>query len=169
MYAYYITTENHIKRYKIYSPLAERRGKWLTNASSNTVQGIRQLRMTSYDLIVTKSLKDVMVLRVLGFEAIALQNEGAKIPTWVNSVIDTYYHDIFVLYDNDETGKVTSNALCDKHKYSKIEIPDFLYKESGIKDISDYVKVYGKKNGKELISNLISFEKQRKSDGDLPF
>ncbi len=167
-YAYRLSTVNGIKLYKIYSPLAIRGGKWLTNAGSETVQGISNLSFIGDNVIITKSLKDVMVLHMLGYESIALQNEGAKVPGWVISILRMYYKNTFVLYDNDIKGKIESEKLVREHNYFKIEIPDYL-REENIKDISDYVEKYGRKKGRLLISNLIAFEKAKLEDYDLPF
>lgn len=166
-YAYKLSINNGITLYKIYSPLSEK-GKWLTNAGNETVQGIANLDFEKEDVIITKSLKDVMVLNMLGFESIALQHEGAKMAAWVDSVLRMYYSNIYVLYDNDQTGKIQSEILCKEYKYKKIEIPDYLRDEK-IKDISDFVKKYGLPKGEKLINNLILFEHSKESDEGLPF
>jgi len=168
VYSYHLGYLNTLPMYKIYAPYSER-GKWLTNAGNNIVQGIDNVDWKVKDIILTKSLKDVMVLYKIGFQSFAVQHEGATLEAAVRAMIIAKQSNIFVLYDNDLTGKRESDKLIEKHPhFTKISIPDYL-NELGIKDISDYVKKYGLEKGKILINNLINYEKYKVSDGDLPF
>lgn len=168
-YAYWLSIHDKKDIFKIYSPFAPKGRKWLSNASSDVVQGIAQLQFDDNKLIITKSLKDVIVLRILGYESIALLHEGAKIPYWIESMLKRYYNHIFVLYDNDNTGKIESNRLANRHGYINISVPEYLLEQENVKDISDYVKRFGIKKGKALMSNLIIDELSKTLNDGLPF
>lgn len=132
-------------RIKIYCPFSNKdnlsgnKRKWLSNTTNTDVFGLNLLS-SSKVLIITSSLKDVMVLNSLGFQAIAFQSELVKKSEFIDSLIGklkllfTY---IFVLFDNDLTGQVRSQQLVDE--YDLINI-----RQTYLKDISDYHAKFGK-------------------------
>lgn len=151
-YAYRFTKYKQFS-YKIYSPMNNnKKYKWLFNGTKEDIEGFDQLPLFGELLIITKSLKDVMVLHELGFYSISLQGEGNKLENDVYENISKRFSKIIVLYDNDSAGINGSNLLSKKYELQQIFIP----KESDCKDISDYMLLFGKEKSKELISNLIS-------------
>ena len=108
VYAYKLTHEKTFDNYyKIYSPLADKKGKWLSNAPANVIQGILQLKITDKLVFITKSLKDVMVLGLLGYRAVALQSETTLLTNEILDRIKYLVHKeakFIILYDNDDTG-----------------------------------------------------------------
>lgn len=166
VYAYKLDTVDKIQRWKIYSPLSIGGNKWLTNANKSIVQGLKNLDLVTNRFILTKSLKDVMVLRILGYESAALQSETSEMPQWFEGFLHLNYKRHYVLYDNDEAGRYGADKLIkESPKLMKIEIPDYL----NVKDISDYIKKYGYKKAKLLIHNLIAFKDSEYTGKDLPF
>src|SRR5690606_12979161 len=76
MYSYQI--DDKFKIYRPFSP--DKKYKWLSNTRIDNIQGMKQLPERGELLIITSSLKDCMVLRVLGYYAIAPMGEGMIIP-----------------------------------------------------------------------------------------
>ena len=136
IYSYKIN--NHFKGYR---PLNyDKLGKWITNTKIDDVQGLKQLKSTE-NLILTSSLKDTIVLNILGYNAIALNSESQY------TDLDISY----IFYDNDNPGINYAKKLSEKRNIPYIHIP-LEYKE---KDISDFVKSYNLEEGKKLMNKLI--------------
>lgn len=150
-------------RFKIYRPNTVKLKKWRSSLKPLDIQGFEQLSATNKILIITKSLKDVMVLKELGYDSVAPASETTKIPTNVITNLKQRFNKIYVLYDDDATGQKTSTEMAENHGFKTIYIP----REDGVKDISDYVKKYGLKQGEALIKNLLKIaknvQKQRES------
>ena len=67
---------------KIYRPHSlTRKDKWRNNCGTYDLQGLAQLPDKGKLLIITKSLKDIMVLYEYGYTAVAPQSEHSSIPT----------------------------------------------------------------------------------------
>ncbi len=85
--------------------------KWFTNTNKNTIGGTKTLPFLGDDLYISKSYKDWRVLTNLGLSVIYFQNEG-MFPDMEN--LDIYiqmFKNVFVLFDNDETGIKASKNL----------------------------------------------------------
>lgn len=144
MYAYKVDN-----KFKIYKPLASKYTKWRSNLSNYNVQGLDQLRQCkSKDLlIITKSMKDVMVLYEMGYNAISPSSETTFIPDDIYKKLKKEFNRIVLLFDRDETGVRRTRTL--SKEYS---IPGILvHKKFKAKDISDAVKT----NGFEVIKNWL--------------
>lgn len=61
--------------WKIYAPHADKENKWRSNTHQYNIQGYEQLPSEGELLIITSSLKDVIVLSKLGYPAIAFVSE----------------------------------------------------------------------------------------------
>lgn len=133
-------------RYKIYSPMNVKY-KFINNYKSTFAEGFIQLKKDSDKLIITKSLKDVMVLRSLNYEAISPRSENTVLPKEYFKWVNTHYKKIRVLFDND----MKHNG--DRYPYNKVYIP----KDSNCKDISDFIREYGKKETENLLINILKF------------
>lgn len=147
MYAYKIQN-----KFKIYRPLSDKKDKWRTNTSENDIQGYQQLPEKGNTLIITKSLKDVMVLYELGISAISPNSEGTLIPSHIINDLNERFKNIYILYDNDEAGINASKILSDTIGKKRI----FLNEE---KDISDYIKRFGLNQTKKMIYEKIEIIK----------
>lgn len=150
MYAYKV-----FDKFKIYRPLASKYTKWRTNLTTSDVQGLAQIPEKGDLLIITKSLKDVMVLYEMGYTAISAASETTFIPEDILSGLKEKWKYIVLLYDRDKAG--IQNA----RKYSKqYNLPAFfINKKFKSKDISDAVKNCGFDNIKQwLIKELKCYD-----------
>lgn len=148
-YAYLIAIENQINHYKIYSPYSEY--KWINNCKSHHYQGYNQLPESGDTLIITKSLKDVMVLYQFGYSSIAPQSEAQLVDKDFMKTLKKRFNRIIMFFDNDGPGINGAMKNCDKYKLEMITVPlDYC-----AKDISDVIEMYGTDVGKELMKQLI--------------
>ncbi len=135
MYAYKV-----YERFKIYRPLASKYTKWRTNLTNRHVQGLAELPQEGGNLlIITKSLKDVMCLYEMGFNAIAASSETTFIPDDILQSLRSKWKHIIILYDRDPTGVKTTRSYSRQYKLDAI----FVHKKFKAKDISDAVKGNG--------------------------
>jgi len=140
-------------KYKIYKPLSNKKDKWIGNCNNYDIQGLEQLDDKGDLLIITKSLKDVMVLYKLGYKSIAPNSENNGIPKCIINNLKSRFTKIVVFYDNDFSGINGSMSLCDKYDLESIMIPVGLPK-----DISDYIKEYGIKEASKLMKEELCEE-----------
>ena len=136
--------------YKFLSPYSEY--KWLSNCNAEHFQGYNQLPWTGELLLITKALKDVAVLRKLGYYSIAPQSEQNPITKSFMKLLKNRFKQIMIFYDNDIPGISGANKLCITHELNSIIIP----KETEIKDISDYVKYRGLEKASILMKELLN-------------
>lgn len=142
----YYVDDLGILRRKIYSPF-ELDFKWTSNITTLVVQGIKNLPKNGDLLIITKSMKDLLVLTELGYIAIATNNETSFMPIDVLDGLKKRFKKIIILFDNDETGIKFSEILCKEYELSSIFTP--------LKDASDTIKEYKPKITKEIIDEQI--------------
>jgi len=145
---YYYKLDN---AYKVYRPFSAKKGKWLSTTKEFDIQGLKQLPKKGELLIITSSMKDVLVLKVLGYDAIALGGEGNNIPDKILDYLYTYYDNIIIFYDNDEPGLKYGQKMAENVSGGYIHIP-LEYKE---KDISDFIHIHRIDNTIDLMRKLI--------------
>ena len=134
-------------KYKLYRPHAPNKDdKFRNDFTENHIEGFCQLKYESDLVVVTKSLKDVMMLYEYGIEAVASHSESNILPQKVLDYLHSKYKHVVIWYDND--GKTQA----DKYEEPKVYVPI----ESGEKDPSDYRRTYGDLATKVLISNTLS-------------
>lgn len=124
--------------WKIYQPYADKKLKWRSNCPENVIQGYNQLKATGDYLIITKSLKDVVLLDDLGFNAIAPQAETNSISIELVLELRKRFTKVLLLYDNDVPGIKAAESISEQH-----DLPIF-YMPEGTKDASDFTELYGK-------------------------
>lgn len=149
--------------YKIYRPLNPSKvGKWLSTTKQEDIQGMKQLPLIKLGklLIITSSMKDLLVLKILGYDAIALGGEGNRIPAKILDYLYASFEEILIFYDNDEAGIKYAQKLSEEIKAGYVYIP-LEYKDT--KDISDFIKKYDKKQAGCLIKQLINGWREYKS------
>lgn len=150
-YAYLFYKDNKYS-YKLYQPLASKKHKWKSNIDKSVLQGWSQLPPNDSILIITKSLKDVMVFYSIGISSIAMQSETSSIKLSVMNELRSRFDTIYVLQDYDRAGILGTYNLTRIYPFLKwFFIQDKTNKTNGLKDVSDYIK---NKNKQELI-NLI--------------
>lgn len=150
------TTSNPIFIYKIfdkmkcYRPFEKNKSwKWLSNTSRYDIQGWEQLPENNDEetLIITKSLKDVAVLRTLGYLAIAPPAESVLIPPAAMKLLRDQYNikKFILLYDRDHGGMVGARKMFIKYR-GEYNISFKFLDKSIPKDISDFYRKFGKKS-----------------------
>jgi DNA primase len=154
MYAYKI-----FDKFKIYRPYSQyKKDKWRTNCSTIDIQGFEQLPEEGDLLILTKSLKDIMVLDELGYTAVALQSENDKLNYKIFNNLSERFKKIVILFDNDEPGKESAAKLASEYNIEYCFIDSSIYELYNVKDISDYIHIFGKEQTIKLLKSLIKNE-----------
>jgi DNA primase len=132
MYAYKV-----YDKFKIYRPLASKYTKWRTNLTNRHVQGLAELPKEGGNLlIITKSLKDVMCLYEMGFNAIAASSETTFIPEDILKSLRKKWKHIVIIYDRDKTGMKTAREYSKQFGLDAV----FVHKKFKAKDVSDAVR-----------------------------
>jgi hypothetical protein len=142
MYAYLFDN-----RMKLYRPFSKKIVKWRNNCILSDIQGLLQLPDKGDILIITKSLKDVMVLYELGFNAIAPQSETPNFNEDLIEDLRKRFKKIVVWYDNDAPGVRNSILLTEKIEADYFNIPKGMPK-----DPSDFLLDYEAEDLLELLS-----------------
>ena len=156
-YGYYFgNSEDGRELWKIYYPF-RKTFRFIGNIKTTTIQGYQQLPKKSKLLVITKSLKDVMLLFTLGIAAIAPQSETQFISDDVLNTLKTRFKYIVLVFDHDQTGIEFTNKI--KRKYDWI-IPMIIPRKYKAKDISDFYKMYGREKTILLIKEGIKYLKQ---------
>lgn len=134
MYAYKVND-----KFKIYRPLASKYTKWRSNLTNSDIQGLHILPPKGDILIITKSLKDVMVLHEMGYDAISPSSETTFIPQDILDNIVQQFKRVYILFDRDKTGVKRTRELSKKYNIEGF----FINKRFKAKDISDAVMLNG--------------------------
>lgn len=142
-YAYFFFDQ----KFKIYFP-QRKMFRFLCN--TDRLQGYHQLPAYGELLIITKALKDVMVLWELGYLAVAPQGETAIIAPQVIEELKERFKYIVVFFDNDEAGHKGAEKLV-----IQVDEAIFIPEHLGIKDISDFSKEKGVEEAKRLLFELL--------------
>ena len=138
--------------YKIYFPM-RKENRFITNTNNFIIQGYDQLP-ESYDfLIITKSLKDVMVLDLFNIPAIAPQAEGNNIPEDIIEMLKERFPIILINYDFDYAGIKAANKARKKFDVLPIFMTNGRFNtiDFGSKDPAEYINKNGPDKTKELI------------------
>lgn len=146
-YRFFKNACEYLKIYNPYSPTKE--GKWLTNVGSDCLQGYDQLPETGDLLIITKSLKDVMVYYEMGISAVGLQAETNKISKKSWNELNKRFKRVVINLDADDQGYTSTGDLLLEHDI------EFFFIHHLFKDISDYTKEFGLVHAKKLIKNKL--------------
>lgn len=156
-YAYcFIEGKDGQETYKIYQPYSENY-KWINNHNNSIWQGWEQLPNVGKNLIITKSLKDVMSLyEVAGYPAVALQSENIFPKYHVYEQLERRFEGIELLYDNDFDKEINwglkfGEELATYLGIINCTIPD-KYK---CKDFSDLVKKFGRDEAQKILNNNV--------------
>lgn len=146
-----INSSHYDDQFKIYRPYSDKKGKWVSNTDQFGIQGLEQLPKKGELLIITSSMKDVLVLNLMGYNAIALGGEGNTIPEKILDYLWACFDNIVVFYDNDKAGLKYGKNFSEQIGAGNIYIPV----EYETKDISDYVEKYTFIKGIELMKELL--------------
>lgn len=149
-YCYYNGNIEGIRRFQIYVPFSKT-DKWYSNLPKNTVHSLINLPKGGDSLIITKSLKDVMVLTKIGHNSIAPPSEGVILPDNTMNYFKKRFKQIYTLYDFDYMGITSSNKMRRLYKTIPLFLTNgrFNTKDYGYKDPSDFIAA---KNYKQFIN-----------------
>jgi len=151
IFGYVIADNEGNEAIKCYRPL-DREAKWISSTTTKHINGFNQLPFLGDLVVITKSMKDVMVLDNFGYTSIAPQGENNKLtgPQW-ESLKHTFKR-IVIFYDNDISGMKAAQKAADELNCDYVYIPhDYM-----VKDISDFHKMYGPSKTKQLLENLFN-------------
>ena len=166
------TPTNPINVYKIfdkikgYRPLETNKSKkWISNVTRYDIQGWEQLPdMNEVDtIIITKSLKDVAVLRTLGYLAIAPSSESVMLPPTAMKLLYTQYgiRKFIVLYDRDHGGMTGARKMFTAYRGTYNITFKFLGR--GLpKDVADFRRNLGVMPLKRYLLYLLNYEPNAK-------
>ena len=148
-YAYVERKEGKISL-KIYQPLNTNGYKWSSKHDSSVVSLWTKIPEYGDILCICSSLKDSLCLYAnSGIPSIAPQGEGFNMSNTAISELKRRYKHIFVLFDNDDAGKIDGLKFSTNTGFINIVLPDY-----GAKDVSDLYKLLGKDKWLEIIIPL---------------
>lgn len=132
--------------WKIYKPFSTQR----FFMDSTTLQGYNQLPASGDLLVITKSMKDVILLDALGYPAVAPHGERVKIIDEISD-LKLRFKKIVLLFDNDQPGIEGAKILSEKYDIPMVYIDP----SEKAKDISDYYRLNNYSKTIALLSNLL--------------
>ena len=141
-------------RLKVYRPNIKGKDKWRNNASKEDIQGFSYLPDKGELLIITKSYKDIMVLKKhLGLPSISFSSESSKIEEEIVDYLYSRFDNIIIWYDNDEPGIKHGNLISEETGIPNVYIPT----EYEATDPAALFKKYGKVKFTEVSKQLLKF------------
>jgi len=129
---------------KVYYPF-NRKHRFITNTGS-ALQGYEQLPENGRYIVLTKSMKDVMLLARYKVPAVAPQSESIICSDQTMDGLKDRFDNILVVMDNDKAGK---RALI-KWREKGYNVGMLPYK-NGVKDISDFYLKFGPHKTRDLV------------------
>lgn len=147
MYGYYGGKKEGLEMWRIYMP-TKRNYRFLSNWNKSMIQGAHALPDSGELVVITKSMKDVMLLHDLGIPAIAPNSESTFISNQQLTNLKAKFKHVVLFYDNDLAGISSMNKIRKNNDVKCIWLP-----KDKAKDISDFFKRYGKQKTLEIIEN----------------
>ena len=134
IFGYYGGKKDGIELWRIYMP-TKKTFRFLSNWSSSIIQGSKQLIESGDYCILSKSLKDVMLLHEFNFISCAPNAESITISKSQFDKLNQKFNNIIVFFDNDLAG------VQGAHRYKKqFNCKCIFIKRKYAKDISDLYK-----------------------------
>lgn len=136
--------------FKIYTPDDTYGCKWFSNIPIFVPFNIDSLDYSNDTIYITKSKKDLVILKKLFKNVIATQNESeSALNNETCSHLLEKFKKRIIIWDNDETGVENCKKFNEKG-FDYFNIPYSEYEKYKIKDPSDYVRYYGLEALEEL-------------------
>lgn len=150
---------------KFYQPYNKNGFKWQNNNDGSVLGLWTKIPATGDKVCICSSVKDAICLMSnLKIPCICVQGEGYSISDTAIHELRKRFKHVYILMDNDPPGLASGERLAKETGFTNIVIPHF----EGGKDVSDYMKLYGKEEFiclfQKLIANAI-FD----CDDELPF
>lgn len=147
MYAYKV-----YDHFKVYRPNGDKYTKWRNNLAEYDIQGYEQLPEKGDLLIITKSLKDVMALYEMGYDAISPSSESTFIPDKALRQLRKRFKTLLVCFDRDAPGIKNMRRIS-----LKTGLNGFLvHKKFKAKDISDAILLNSKSTVKKWLDKELN-------------
>lgn len=127
---------------KIYLPERPKGEKWWSNIPFTHIHGLDNLKNCKVGFL-TKSIKDGAVIKkfISPHVAIIQAENISSITSKDAEIIKNSVENLYIIMDNDKTGKEASYAFCDLLNAKHINVPDKYFPEST--DFADMVKNIG--------------------------
>jgi hypothetical protein len=158
IYGYYFGKKENIEQWRIYMP-KRKEFRFIGNVSTKTIQGYKQLPDNGKLLVITKSMKDTMLLSSLGIPAVAPNSETQFVSEKLLDEFRERFKNIVLLYDSDLTGVRFMNKI--RKQYRDL-IVCMIPRKYEAKDISDFYQKYGRSKTISLIKESINYIKRGK-------
>lgn len=158
IYGYYFGKKENIEQWRIYMP-KRKEFRFIGNVSTKTIQGYKQLPDNGKLLVITKSMKDTMLLSSLGIPAVAPNSETQFVSEKLLDEFRERFKNIVLLYDSDLTGVRFMNKI--RKQYRDL-IVCMIPRKYEAKDISDFYQKYGRSQTISLIKESINYIKRGK-------
>ena len=158
IYGYYFGKKENIEQWRIYIP-KRKEFRFIGNVSTKTIQGYKQLPDNGKLLVITKSMKDTMLLSSLGIPAVAPNSETQFVSEKLLDEFRERFKNIVLLYDSDLTGVRFMNKI--RKQYRDL-IVCMIPRKYEAKDISDFYQKYGRSKTISLIKESINYIKREK-------
>lgn len=141
-------------RWQIYNPLSENPTyKFKTCNISDVVIGWDNLPRDNGGLLISKSMKDLLIWKTLGAKAvIAPMNEVSFKPLIKREeTINNRFRNVYIAFDSDATGRANEDILEEVTNWQslKLEFPP------PCKDPGDVVARFGEREGYQLLKNIL--------------
>ena len=162
IYYYHFLNFEDESKFKLLRPFAKDPSKkWRGNIDQtdmSVVQGYKQAPLSHEYIFLTSSLKDCMALRMCGHPAMALHGEGYYPSDAFVAELRSRYKYIFLLYDNDTTGRLRSEILTSRYNFDgELFMPESKFSNGKItKDPSD-INLYNGGDIRPLYNLLDNF------------
>lgn len=153
-YAYvYVERKEGNITLKIYQPFNRNGYKWSNKHDSSVISLWTKVPECGKRICICSSLKDALCLWAnTGIPSIALQGEGYVMSNTAIRSLRERYNEIYILFDNDPVGIKDGIKLSKYTGFTNLVLPPF----DGGKDISDYMKLFGKSKFLEMTGSLFS-------------
>lgn len=147
---------------KIYSPLSKE-FKWISSTPNDFMSGFDNIKFKIFKgiqakrLIISKSVKDEMILSKFFKDVCSTQNESSQAINEENMqwILKGYKpEDVYISYDNDEPGVQASQYFTKNYGFSYFNVPK-IFRREGIKDWADLVK----HKGLDTMENYLKIKK----------
>ena len=158
IYGYYFGKKENIEQWRIYMP-KRKEFRFIGNVSTKTIQGYKQLPNNGKLLVITKSMKDTMLLSSLGIPTVAPNSETQFVSEKLLDEFRERFKNIVLLYDSDLTGVRFMNKI--RKQYRDL-IVCMIPRKYEAKDISDFYQKYGRSKTISLIKESINYIKREK-------
>lgn len=146
-YCYFFKTK--ALRVKMYQPMSKDQ-KWRSNTNVGDIFGWNNIDYTKSSLYIASGGKDMMCMWEMGYNTIAPISESTEIPEKYMNELMPNFKNIYVIYDNDNTGIEMSKKFCKKYNLTNIILP----KNENLKDVADFCKNFGLKQTIKIIENV---------------